>query len=240
MLELKNVILHTPAGDARQAMSFLVRSGDICVVGGASGSGKTTLVRSVMGFCRVASGYISIDGELVDWRSARTFRRQTLYIPADVIATEENQPSPFDTLTVRQLLEAQLALGINHLHIDNERLSQAWALLGLDPKTGERRCSDLTAGEMRRVLLSLGSQIHRSLVVADELTTELSLEEEQHTFKFVRALAESGSAVLLTCRADDLLLKHEENEHYIIRNLSGFAPVGVAHSADGEVPHTDA
>lgn len=239
MLELKNVILHTAGGDAQEALSFLVRGGDICVVGGAQGSGKTTLVRSVMGFCPVASGYISIDGELVDWRSARTFRRQTLYIPAHVVATAKDEPNPFDDLTVMQLLEDLLAMGVNQLRMDKERLLQAWTLLGLDAQIGDRCCAALSAGEMRRALLSIGSQIHRTLVVADDLTAGLTLEEEQNTFKFVRALAESGSAVLLTCRPDDLLLNQPENEHYIIRNLGGFAPVGVAHRADGEAAHPD-
>ena len=130
-------------------------------------------------------------------------------------------------------------MGVNQLRMDKERLLQAWALLGLDAQIGDRRCATLSAGEMRRALLSIGSQIHRTLVVADDLTAGLTLEEEQNTFKFVRALAESGSAVLLTCRPDDLLLNQPENEHYIIRNLGGFAPVGVAHRADGEAAHPD-
>lgn len=238
MLELKDVILHSPAGNARRALSFLIRPGDICCVGGETGSGKTTLVRSVMGFCPVASGYLSIDGELVDWLSAPTFRRKIFYIPAEVSA-EDGRPSPFDNLTVRQLIEAQLQLGINRTHIDNDRLSEAWQLLGLDENIGERMCRDLSASEMRRALLSIGSQIHRDLVVADELTTDLTMEEEQSTSKFVRAMAQSGSAVLLTCLPDDLLVKQEENEHFIIRNLSGFDTAGAPNSTDRQAPHTD-
>lgn len=254
MLELKDVILHSPAGrqagrptdsQSRRPLSFLIQPGDICCVGGGSGSGKTTLVRSVLGFCPVASGYISIDGELVNWLSAPTFRRQIFYIPSDVSAEADVSagggcPSPFDDLTVRQLIEAQLQLGINRINIDNDHLSEAWQLLGLDESVGERRCGELSAGEMRRALLSIGSQIHRDLLIADELTTGLTVEEEQKTFRFVRAMAQSGSAVLLTCLSDDLLLKQEENEHFIIRDLSGFDTAGASDSTDGQTAHTHA
>ena len=251
MLELKDVILHSPAGKSRRPLSFLIQPGDICCVGGGSGSGKTTLVRSVLGFCPVASGYISIDGELVNWLSAPTFRRQIFYIPSDVsakadvsagadVSAEGGCPSPFDDLTVRQLIEAQLQLGINRINIDNDHLSEAWQLLGLDESIGERRCGELSASEMRRALLSIGSQIHRDLLIADELTTGLTVEEEQKTFRFVRAMAQSGSAVLLTCLSDDLLLKQEENEHFIIRDLCGFGTAGASDSAACQTAHTHA
>ena len=239
MLELKDVILHSPAGKSRRPLSFLIQPGDICCVGGGSGSGKTTLVRSVLGFCPVASGYISIDGELVNWLSATTFRRQIFYIPSDVSA-EGGGPSPFDDLTGRKLIEAQLKLGINRINIDNDHLSEAWQLLGLDESIGERRCGELSASEMRRALLSIGSQIHRDLLIADELTTGLTVEEEQKTLKFVRAMAQSGSTVLLTCLSDDLLLKQEENEHFIIRDLCGFGTAGASDSTACQTAHTHA
>ena len=81
MLELKNVCME-PVGDGPEGgVSLTAEGGQVVGFGGGSEQWQTRLLRAMLGLEPVASGYISIDGELVTPLSAPVMRRQMGYVP---------------------------------------------------------------------------------------------------------------------------------------------------------------
>lgn len=101
MLELKNVTLVVDGSTLIANLSMIAQGGRLLCVTGNAGSGKTMLARAIMGFVPIASGFISIDGELLTPLSLRSFRRMMGYIPAvsavveSAAVGEGSSPAPF-------------------------------------------------------------------------------------------------------------------------------------------------
>ena len=80
MLEFKNVQLEAVSRE----LSFVARLGEVTAIRGDRGSGKTSVVNAILGRTPVSSGFVTIDGELVNIGFAPLFRQMVSYVLEDV------------------------------------------------------------------------------------------------------------------------------------------------------------
>ena len=166
-----------------------VAPGELCAVIGVSGSGKSTLLRALAGVTFPATGHVTIDG-------APTLQRTDLvgYVPfGDLVHPQ---------LTVREALTYAATL-----RLPGASRSQRDALVEeviAELRMGGRADSfvgSLSDGERRRV--ACGSELvgqPRALVL-DEPTTGLDPDLQRRLMTFLRGLADSGLAVVLSTHA---------------------------------------
>ena len=162
-------------GEARvlDRVSVAVAPGEIVTVVGPNGSGKSTLLRSLLGIAPLAAG--------------RVERRAGLrigYVPQR-LALDRALP-----MTARRFLSLP------------RRVSDAAARRVLDrcgvPEVGPRQLSDLSGGQLQRVLLGHAILGDPDLLMLDEPTQGLDQPGEAafyHLLEEVRA--ETGAAVLM-------------------------------------------
>ena len=72
-LELKNVYKHYVQGtvEAVKDLSLSLRNGELLAILGPSGCGKSSTLRMIAGIEDITKGEIYLDGEIINWLSAK-------------------------------------------------------------------------------------------------------------------------------------------------------------------------
>lgn len=232
MLEFKDVVLDHEQEASIAPLSFVVQKGDIACVCGGVRSGKSRLAHAALGLCGVAKGYVTWEGEEVNALSASALRKQMGYIPSEVLPDRKDGLSPFRELTVERLLRSVLSLKVCDKPMDEELLMQSWNVLSLPQDIYGSKCCELSAGVLKRVLLSAVPQMNKQLLVADELMTGQTEEDTRQIQTFLKMQAESGMAILLTVLTEGPL-KYVRNEYFMDR-ITGRSTLAVD-TAGGDV-----
>ncbi len=168
-----------------------VADGEVVAILGANGSGKSTLVRGILGLAQHQGGTIEAFGSPIDqlhdrWRLGYVPQQNTLArgIPAtvrEVVATGRlahtrpwKRTSPADHAKVREAI----------------------ALVGL---AGAERSlvTQLSGGQQRRVLIARALAGDAEVLLLDEPTAGVDLENQQALADTLATLAATGTTILL-------------------------------------------
>jgi ABC-2 type transport system ATP-binding protein len=166
--------------------SLAIEAGEIFALLGPNGAGKTTLIGCVTGLATPTSGTARVLGRDVVREYAAT-RRVIGLVPQEI------NFDPF--FTVEQTLRFQA--GYFEVRLTDDRLEEILAALGLSEK---RKANNRTlSGGMKRRLLIAKALVHRPKVLfLDEPTAGVDVELRRDLWKYVRALREQGTTIVLT------------------------------------------
>jgi ABC-type iron transport system FetAB ATPase subunit len=128
MLEIKNGILSGVEYPATLAdINFSVDEGELFCIYGTQDDYVTSLIRSMLGLQPLKSGYITVDGDVVDTSSAAYFRNMFSYVPHDLDMPWDKitdvLSSPFEKKNkiTKKMLKAELdRFGIDATVLDSE------------------------------------------------------------------------------------------------------------------------
>jgi ABC-type multidrug transport system fused ATPase/permease subunit len=159
---------------ALDSISFSTPSGSSLAIAGATGSGKSTLADVALGLLTPTSGVVQI-GSLAPKAAMQLWPGAIAYVPQHVSLANT---------TVRE----NVALGLPHELIDDERVWEVLALVkldkyllntrsGLETTVGEHGVK-LSGGQRQRLGLARALYSNPSLIVLDEATSALDGETE--------------------------------------------------------------
>ncbi|ACV08074.1 ABC transporter ATP-binding protein [Jonesia denitrificans] len=177
-----------------QGADLTVSAGDMVGVVGPSGSGKSTLLSLVGGLLSPDSGQVTVAGELLDYSKPSTvarLRREYLgwisqeygLVPNESVAQSVSLPLIFDK---PRLTRAARGTAVK----------EALKIAGLDIPTW-RQVGKLSGGERQRVAIARALVRTPTLLIADEPTAALDEATGRTIVDNVRAIADSGTAVLV-------------------------------------------
>lgn len=172
-----------------------VRPGEIVAVVGSSGSGKSLLASAILGILpqnAKASGEMFFRGEpLTPDRQKRLRGREIALVPQSV-----------------QFLDPLMRVGPqadgHRRPRPVEKRRALFAQLGLPPRTERLFPFQLSGGMARRVLVSTALLTDAELLIADEPTPGMSLDQALEALRLFRSLADAGRAVVLITHDIDL------------------------------------
>lgn len=183
------------AGSERPALSKVemsVPEGSLYAVIGPNGSGKSTLLRALLGVATVESGECMLDGTpLPHWN------RRELALRVGVVPQTEPLAFP---VSVREIV----ALG-RYPHLgsfrsegpeDRQAIRRAMERCDVD-KLASRPITNLSAGEVQRVLIARALAQEPRYLALDEPTAVLDIAHEMEILQLLRASTEEGMTVLL-------------------------------------------
>lgn len=169
-------------------VSFSVAAGEIFGLLGPNGAGKTTTMRMLTTLLPIDAGRAVVAGVDVAVQPSLV-RRQIGYV---------SQAGGADTLaTGRENLFLQGALyGMGRAELDS-RVPEVLSLFDL-AELADRRVKTYSGGQRRRLDVALGI-VHRPRVLfLDEPSTGLDPQNRANLWDHVRALADTGTTVVLT------------------------------------------
>jgi ABC-2 type transport system ATP-binding protein len=190
---------------ALSGIDLVVKAGQIVAMLGPNGSGKTTLFRLLCTLMPVQQGEVLVSGF-----SARTdpmaVRRQ--------IGIVFQSPSLDKKLTVDENIACQGALYGIRGELLRRRRDELLDQLQLRDRRGDL-CERLSGGLKRRVELAKGMLHRPRLLLLDEPSTGLDPAARLGFWEAIRALAEQGTAVLMTTH---LLEEADKADRVLILN----------------------
>jgi len=198
-LELEGIFKRFGSVTALRDVSMSVSSGEVVALVGDNGAGKSTLIKVISGFLKPDAGSVRIAGREVRLTSphiaaahgvATVYQDLALCENLDVVANlflGREQAGPRFLGPLRRLSEPEM----------ERRARNALSSLGVILPSLRRPVSSFSGGQRQAVAVSRALLWGSRLVLLDEPTAALGVEQTAHVLELVRRLAAQGQAVLV-------------------------------------------
>ena len=195
LLELRGVTKKFGAVEALKDVNLTVNSGEILALVGDNGSGKSTLIKSVAGIHQINSGVILWQGEPVVMRSPRDSAALGIEVVYQDLALADNLDVVENMFLGREEINKMRRLEHNDMEC---RALEVLDTLGVTTIRSVRQSvASLSGGQRQSVAVSKAVMWSAKLVILDEPTAALGVEQTRHVLDLVRRLGEQGLGVLL-------------------------------------------
>ena len=192
VIELADIAVQYGAAMPLAGVSVAFAGGSSAVVG-PSGSGKSTLLRVIAGTQTPTAGSVVIDGVPV--------RRATWAMPSDArVAMVHQDYRLVSFLTVRENL--LLAAELRGVPCDTAAIEQALLRVALAPELADRMPSTLSGGQQQRVSIVRALLSGASVIVADEPTGALDVENTGRVADILADLGNDGGLTVVVATHD--------------------------------------
>ena len=197
LLDVDHVSLSFGSVRALADVSLTVRQGEITALVGDNGAGKSTLVRCMSGVHRPDDGQITFDGAATDFHSPEDAREAGIETVHQNLALVED-------LTVWQnlFLNREITRGVGPLAFLDRRAMQRQAeqmvsTLAVNVPAVRSKVRRLSGGQRQAVAICRAAGFTSKLVIMDEPTAALGVQETARVEELIRKLRDDGHAVLL-------------------------------------------
>ena len=180
---------------ALSGVSLEVRAGEVLGLVGANGAGKSTLTKILSGTEAPSSGHVEVRGERVRLSGAEQARAagiETVHQDVDAALVP-------DATVAENLVLPLIAAGALGRFPSQRRVLAEAQRIAADRLPGiDLRAEVATLGvsDRQRVLIARGLASRPTVLVLDEPTAALSVDEQRALHGTVRELAEQGTAIV--------------------------------------------
>ena len=202
-LEVKKLTIGYTNTSVIQNISFKLNSSEFCAIVGVNGIGKSTLLRTLGKLQPKLDGQIHLEGKKITDYSALEFAKKASLVLTEPIASKN--------LTVKELVSLARQPYTNWLgrltSIDKEHINKC--ILDLELNTiKEKKCHQLSDGQLQRVLIARAMAQDTPLILLDEPTTHLDLNHKVQIFKLLQHLAHKHKkTIVFTTHEIDLAIQ---------------------------------
>jgi energy-coupling factor transport system ATP-binding protein len=208
MIEFRSVNYHYKPGRtgfSLRDINLVLEKESVTIFFGKNGSGKSTLVQLLAGLGEPRSGYIAWNGKPIV--ASERLKRIALIL--------QNPTEQFLSLTV----EKEIAFTMENLGFSQKTMQEKIknALYEFDlVHLKNRPASELSGGELLKVMLAAATAIPRDCYIFDEPTSILDQREKMYFWKNIKELKNKGKIVVVltqfaseTLMADSLVVLNE-------------------------------
>lgn len=172
-----------------------VHPGEIVAIAGSSGSGKSLLASAILGILpanATVRGHLRYQGEELTAERQATLRgREIALVPQSVAFLDP-------------LMKVGKQADGHRKPYPTEKRKKIWERFHLPEKTEKLYPFQLSGGMARRVLVSTALITDAQLIIADEPTPGMSLDQALEALKMFRQMADEGKGVILITHDIDL------------------------------------
>jgi len=192
VLELKNISKRFGSVEVLHRISFSLRAGEVHALLGENGAGKSTLVKVMTGVHQPDGGEIYLNGNQVHFSNARDSRIMG-------IAAIYQELSLFPDLDVAENIFVGRQPTTKDGRVDWRQIyKEAASLLtslgvSLDLK---KKARNLSKAQQQMVEIARAFSINARILIMDEPTSSLTLNEVADLFRVVRRLRDQGTAIV--------------------------------------------
>ena len=176
-------------------LHLTVYPGEIVAIAGSSGSGKSLLASAILGILpgnATVQGHLHYKGkELTPERLAKLRGSEIALVPQSVAFLDP-------------LMKVGAQADGHKKPYPTEKRKGVWRKFSLPEKTNDLYPFQLSGGMARRVLVSTALITDAQLIIADEPTPGMSLDQALKALQMFRQMANEGKAVILITHDIDL------------------------------------
>ncbi len=195
IIELKNVTKKFGGITALNKASLYVKKGEVVGLIGDNGAGKSTLIKTLVGVYNPDEGEIKIrDNKIINWTAlkAREAGIETVF--------QDRALCPQQSIVWNIFMGKELRYPFGFIR-EKEQINEANRLIreiGFTSKLidAESPVGNLSGGERQGVAIARAIYNKAELIILDEPTNALSLNETQKVFDFVKNVKKSNRSVL--------------------------------------------
>lgn len=196
ILEMHNISKSFGEVQSLQDVNFRVEDNEIVGLLGDNGAGKSTLIKIITGYHTPDSGEIYFKGQKIDHltvRKARALGIETVY--------QERALADLQTLWRNIFLGRELSnqfgfLNIKEMREETDRLMVESMGFTSQAVTPDSVIKTFSGGEKQGVAIVRALYFEADLIIMDEPTMGLSLQETRKLLEFVRDIKKSGKAAV--------------------------------------------
>jgi ABC-type glutathione transport system ATPase component len=202
----------SPTVEAVKGVSFVAHAGEVVALIGESGSGKTSFALAVAQLGRLTRGSVRLDAEELTGLEGRALRRRR---PDFQLVFQD----PHASLDPQQTMRAGLA-ELRRLHpgrcgwISDEDLL---GRVGLGPSALARLPSELSGGQVQRMVIARALLLRPRLLIADEPTSALDVSIQAQILTLLVSLAREERLAIVLITHDLALARHVADYVYVMR-----------------------
>ena len=176
---------------AADNVNFKVLSGELRCMIGPNGAGKSTLFAMLCGIESADSGQISIFGH--DVTRTLAFQRVRLGVG---LTFQTNRA--YHELSVREnLMIPQASARLENKEVGEARLAFALDAFGLDPNDDKTKAAELSHNQLQWLEIAMILVGYPNLILLDEPTAGMALEETQKTATVLKHLNSTGLTIVV-------------------------------------------
>jgi simple sugar transport system ATP-binding protein len=199
VLRLDNVSKSFGSVRALTNASLTLHEGEVVALLGDNGAGKSTLIKTISGVHRMDSGQIYVRGEPVSIRSARDA------IELGIETIHQDTSLAADLSIARNLFLGREPVRLSLLGLfaplDQGKLRRASIALlervGIATKLdADAPVRTLSGGERQSIAISRAMYFSAKVIILDEPTNNLGVEETHGVLRFMQEMRDVGHAVL--------------------------------------------
>lgn len=185
LLEFENLSYVKEGKNIIEKISLIVEKGDFISIVGSSGSGKSTFLKLCCHLISPTGGEILYKGKAMmqynpmDLRKSISYCFQIPHLFGDIV--EDNLLFPYS---------------IRGLTMDIERVNELLLKFNLDKKILKEEIKNLSGGEKQRVALIRTLLFSPEIILLDEVTSALDVENTQIVESVINSLNKEGATVL--------------------------------------------
>ena len=220
MLEIKNLVCRYGDKEVIKDISFSVNQGEILGIIGPNGAGKTTLFRAISRVINPVNGQINYQG------------RDLLAMPLAHRAREIAVLPQLLQIVFPYRVDDFIALGrLPHLgrleslkNSDKEIINQAIKRTNIE-ELQDRLITEVSGGELQRILLAQALAQQPKLLLLDEPTTHLDIGHQVEVMDLIKQLNQQEKLTIMMV-LHDLNLAGEYCDRLILMNQGRIHSIG--------------
>jgi simple sugar transport system ATP-binding protein len=190
---------------ALQEVTLDINPGEIVALVGDNGAGKSTLIKMIAGVHQPTSGQIVLEGEAVRLTNPNDSRAHGIEVVFQDLALADQQPVYMNMFLGRELVRGPLR------RLDRDRMAaETQELLDeLDVRIPSPHATirDLSGGQRQGVAIGRATHWAERLVLMDEPTAALGVQETSRVEDIIMRMRERGRAILIVSHSLDQVFR---------------------------------
>lgn len=200
VLALRNITKAFGGVEALRGASMDVIAGEVTALVGDNGAGKSTLIKTIMGVHQPTSGSIILDGREItvpDPEAARRLGIEAIYQDLALVGTFDLVQNFFLGRERTKSYLGGLIKVLDKAAMREEALKVLTERVGIRLGNPYANAFVMSGGQRQAVAIGRAIHSHARLIIMDEPTAALGVEETERVLTIIERLREQGLTVLM-------------------------------------------
>ena len=198
ILETRGLTKHYGGVHALEEADFTLSAGEHVAVVGDNGAGKSTFVRQINGVEQRTSGQIFFDGHEVSHANPLEARESGIETVLQTLALADDLDVPSNLYLGRELVQWNRGpFSVLDRRAMKEHTLRALETTAVKIPNVDNPIRDMSGGQRQCVAIARAAAFASKLIIMDELTAALGVQETGQVENIIRGLKERGVPLIL-------------------------------------------